>query len=668
MRTLEFRILGPLEVAVNGRQLSLGPRRRLLLAVLLTEVGRVIPVSRLVELMWGSPPPRSAEATLRTHVARMRRGLDSDGTNAALGTESGGYILNVGPDQVDALRFQQLVDEARRALQTDDPGKALALLDDALGLWRGPAWADIADGLVVVDDAARLESLRRSARGARAEALLMLGRHVETVTELESLLMVDPYDEDLRRLLAIALYRSRGVEAAARVCRNGIQLLVEQGLNSPQLQKLHGDVLRHAPYLMAERVAAIETSAHRPIPASRGLSADLGRRVPQEIPRDIGDFVGRERDLTRLESLLTEHHGPGPAIVVVDGAAGTGKSALVIRLAHQLHGRFPDGQLFVDLQGTDGDREPLRPVGALWRFVGALGGFADRRPVDPGEAGGLFRSLVAERKALIVIDDAADAAQIRPLLPGSTSSAVVVTSRRAMTTLEGTRHHHLGLLTDGEAVALLGRLAGARRVDAEPDQALRIARVCAGLMLAVRVAGARLAARPRWPLRTFADRLAVEAQRLDELQVEDMSVRACLAASLRGLRADPQATRVFRLLGLRRWPDLSVPLVAALADLRSSAAEAALERLADARLLESTAPGRYDMHDLVRLFAQEEVVRHLSEVERRAALQRAPIPTYRRQPRERPVERTTGAGTAGLKGRYWPNRHTTTPSTRSSGM
>jgi tetratricopeptide (TPR) repeat protein len=438
------------------------------------------------------------------------------------------------------------------------------------------------------------------------------------VAELSNLTGRYPLRESLWVRLLVALDRcGRQAEALERYEAVRVRLVEELGADpGPELQQLHADLLAGRP---AQPAGATGSMAPGPL-------------VPRQLPVDVDGFTGREQELAGLETLLGDGDDEGalePVVVsAVVGTAGVGKSALAIHAAHRLAGRFPDGQLYVNLQGATMGLPPLEPLEVLGRFLRALGVNAPAIPGGLQEAAALWRSQVAGRRLLVVLDDAADAAQVRPLLPAAPGCGVLVTSRRVLASLEGAHHLHLGVLAPDEAIHLLGRLAGQDRVAAEPEAAAEVARLCGQLPLALRIAGAKLAARPAWPLRTLVDRLAAAQARLDELELADLGVRASFQVSYQQLRAsgdptDRAAAEALGLLGLPDGPELGVAVAARLLDVGEQAAERVLERLADAHLLETPAPGRYRLHDLLRLYARELAAQRHPEPERAAALARA---------------------------------------------
>jgi DNA-binding SARP family transcriptional activator len=585
-------VLGPVRVEVAGTPVRLGPRLRTVLAVLALARGRSVSRARLVELAWGDPAPAAAETTLRSHVLHLRRLLEPDrparSASTLLVTDGAGYALRLGPGQLDAAEFEALVERGRRALAAGEPAAALAELDRALALWRGPALGELAGTSFGLAEAARLEELRRSARHGRLDAELALGGHQRVVAELTALVAEEPYQEDHRLRLVLALYRSHRPDQAAEVCRRGLELAGGRGVDSPALRDLQEAILRNDPAL------------------------DRPGDAPVQLPPDVADFTGRAAELADLTALLG-----GPAPVAVSGRPGVGKSALAVHAAHRLAGRFPGGVLYVDLRGgdPDGGRAPY-PV--LDGFLRALGVPAAEVPADLDTAAAAYRSRLTGRRVLVVLDNAAGAAQVRPLLPAGPRCAVLVTSRVPLADLDGATPLSLDLLTGPDALALLARLVGERRVRAEPTAAADLVRLCGGLPLALRIAGSRLRARPRWPLSALVARLADERGRLSELAVGDRAVRSSFADSYRALPA-AQAL-LYRSLALLPGPDAGAEVVAAATGLPPERAADGLERLVDAHLVESPAPGRYRLHDLLRLFARERGAAEDDPGWRRAAL------------------------------------------------
>jgi len=584
MVDLRVRLLGPVRLEVNGRAARLGAQLRLILAVLAMAGGRPVPRPRMVDLLWPDEPPAGAPATLRSHVAHLRRVLEPDRRAGqpprVLITDEHGYALRLRPGQLDTAEFERLLTDARRAHGGGDAAAAADRLAAALALWDGEALSDVAERPFAVREAARLRAMRTAARRLRAEVELGLGRHEQVVGELAELVAAQPRDEQLCGQLALALYRCRQPEAAAQACADGLRRRRADGLDSPALQALHTDILRRRPQLDWQ-------------PAPR----------PFQLPPDVAEFTGRADELAALANRLCRGAAASAAaasvVVAVDGTPGVGKSALVVHLAHRLAPRYPDGVLYVNLRGAEPQR--VDPADALGQFLRALG--APEAPAGLDAAAAAFRSAVGARRVLVVLDNAADAAQVRPLLPASPGCATLITSRRQLADLDGATPVPLDLLPTHEAVDLLARLAGRERADADPGSARAVVRYCGLLPLAVRIAAARLRARPAWSMASFAGRLADEHRRLGELAVGDLDVRSSFLLSYRGL--DAADARLFRLLGLLDGADVGIELAAAVAQRPVADTEAALERLVDAQLLETRAVGRYRFHDLLRLFARQ---------------------------------------------------------------
>jgi DNA-binding SARP family transcriptional activator/Tfp pilus assembly protein PilF len=616
---MRFRILGPLEVWDGRGWVGVPPgKQRALLAVLLLKANQLVAADGLIEQLWARQPPTGATNQLQVYVSRLRRRLD-DRPGLVLVTQSPGYRLVVGAGELDLQRFEELAATGRRAVQEGALETAAGSLGEALGLWRGRALADVSPGPLVDGEAARLEERRLLAEEDRIDVELRRGGHGGLVGQLQALVAQQPLRERLWGQLLVALYRSgRQAEALAAYQQLRGSLVAELGIEPcAELQRLQRQILTADP--------ALQPPPRQPLAAGA-----LATRVlaPRQLPADSAAFTGRSQELTRLGQLLAASQGGAVVICAIDGAGGIGKSALAIRAAHRLAPRFPDGQVYVNLQGATLGLAPLAPIQALGRLLRALGLEPAAIPGDVQEASGRFRSLAVERRLLVVLDNARDAAQVRWLLPASPTCAVLVTSRRVLATLDGACHLHLDVLPAAEAVELLDRLVGAERVAAEPDAAERLVQLCGRLPLAVRIAAARLAARPTWPLAALAGRLADAQQRLDELDAGELAVRACFQVSHQLLVASPDAVdqhaaRAFGLLGLPDTPDFGVAMAARLLDQPQDVAEAALECLVDAQLLQTPAAGRYRFHDLLRLYAREQAQAGEDEPARQAALERA---------------------------------------------
>jgi DNA-binding SARP family transcriptional activator/tetratricopeptide (TPR) repeat protein len=612
---MRFGILGPLELWRDGHLATLAPKQRVVLAALLLRANQVASAEWLIEQVWGERPPVTATKTLHTLVTRLRRVLPA----GSLVTRAPGYLLQVAPDDLDLHCFHRLSREAAAAADQGAHARAAERLHAALALWRGPALADVDSEALRRGDARGLEELRLATLEARIDADLRLGRHGELVAELTGLVTSHPLRERFHAGLMVALYRTgRQVEALAVYRELRGRLVEELGLEPGRaLQALQRQILARDPDL------------DLPVAPADGTPATVTPIVPRQLPPDPASFTGRGPELAEVEHRLTAaDHNATIVISAIDGVGGVGKSALAIHAAHRLAGRFPDGQLYVNLHGATAGLTPLAPLEVLGRFLRALGMDGGQVPTELDEAAARFRSEVAARRLLVVLDNARDAAQVAPLLPGTPGSAVLVTSRQTLAGLDGAPWVlHLDVLSPQEAVELLGRLAGPRRVAAEPEPAAEVARLCGYLPLALRIAGSRLAARPTWPVRALADRLANASARLDELELANLGIRASVGVSYQQLQHSPDPTdrnaaAALPLLGFLDGPDIGIAAAACLLDRSEAETVRVLERLVDAQLLETPTPGRYRMHDLLRLYARERGAEERSEAERTAALTR----------------------------------------------
>nr|WP_232376618.1 BTAD domain-containing putative transcriptional regulator [Amycolatopsis aidingensis] len=567
-----------------GRTLPLGgPKPRMLLATLLLQAGTPVSTDLLVEVLWPGRAPRSAAANIRTYVHSLRRRLAEGGDGGdRIESRSSGYLLTAEPGEIDLQRFEEQVAAARRALSEKDPRTALDLLAGADRLWRGEALEDLTHSHLWGSTLARIGELRLSASEQRLRIKTELGRHDEVVTELRGLLADHPLREQFWQQLVLALGAAGRDAEALHAYEQAEQTLFEELGTSP------GPRLREA----RERLRA----APEPEPAE----------TPEpvcQLPLDLPDFTGRARLSADLLRLIRERTDAGlPTVAVLTGAPGVGKSALAVRTAHALRPWFPDGQLHVDLAGTA--PFPRSPVDVLPELLHALGVRDANIPADLAERAALLRSRLSGRRMCIVLDDAASSAQVRPLLPGAGGCAVLVTSRLRLPDLEGAHPAEVDVLPESEASELLAGIVGGHRIAAEPEAAADILRFCDHLPLAIRVAGARLRHRSRWPLRTLADRLRDERGRLDELRVGDLAVRASVTLSYDLL--PERAARAFRLLGLLGSAPFPGWAVAALLD--QDLAEEELDLLVDAHLVELVGPDatgspRYRLHDLLRCYA-----------------------------------------------------------------
>jgi DNA-binding SARP family transcriptional activator/tetratricopeptide (TPR) repeat protein len=617
---VEFGILGPLEVIDGDQPVPIqSAKHRILLAALLLRVGELVTVNGLAEAMWGDGLPADPRRVVQTYVTRLRKVL---GGTELIQSRPDGYALAVGPGDVDVCRFELLMEQARDAAGAEDRHAEAKALRQALALWRGEPLADVPSELLHRDTVTRLTEQRLDALHRRIEADLALGRHAELVAELRVLTEQHLLREPFWVQLMTALYRCGRQADALEAYQQVRRLLADELGVDPgvELRGLHQAILTNDPALWPSRVGSI------PVPLPVWPDSWTAWAKPSQLPMDLADFVGRDDLVQQIQHLLADELRV--PIVALSGTPGVGKTALAVHAAHGLTERFPDGQLYVNLQGATAGLQPLQPLEVLGRFLRSLSMAPGAVPTNLEEASAAFRSWVAGRRLLVVLDNAANAAQVAPLLPASLGCGVLVTSRRDLISLDGAAHLRPDVLEADEAVELLGRLASPDRVAAEPEAAAEVARCCGYLPLALRIAGARLAARPSWPVVALAERLGDTRRRLDELEVAEAGVRASFAESWHQLDAsddpvDQAAARAFGLLGVPDGPEVGVPVAARLLDVLEETAERALERLVDAHLLENPAPGRYRLHDLLRLYARELATQHHGERGQAAALRRA---------------------------------------------
>ncbi|MEV8443913.1 BTAD domain-containing putative transcriptional regulator [Actinosynnema sp. NPDC051121] len=598
--SVEFELLGEVRARVGGVEVGLGhARQRCVLAALVVEPNRPHGLDVLVDRVWGDRPPRQARNTLYGYLYRLRRAF-ADVTGVVIDRTQAGYALRVDEGAVDLHRFR---DSVRRSHDEQDQ-VAVESVGEALGLWRGPALSGL-DGEWAEAVRRTLEQERRQAVLHRNDIALRLGRHADLVAELPSLAEQDPLDERLAGQLIVALHRSgRQADALNHYQTVRRRLAEELGADpGPQLQRLHQRVLAGEPVVREERAAATPT--------------------PHQLPAVPRLVVGRADQLSRIDKALTPAAGVSPTLAVV-GPAGTGKTTLALHWAHRAVDRFPDGQLHADLRGFDPAGPPASPSAVMRRFLGALGVLPASVPADVEEQAALYRSVVAGRRLLVVLDNARDTDQVLPLLPGSPTCTVLITSRHRLTGLAAARGVpmvELDVLSDAEARELLAGHLGARRMHEEPGAVAELLGWCAGLPLAVGIVGARAAAYPDFPLEALVEELH-EADGLDHAGATELStsLHAVFTASYRVL--PPPVAEAFALLGAAPGPDIPLSAAAALLDRPPPHTRRLLAHLETGHLLRQHTPGRYRMHDLVRVYAAERAhADHRAELE--PALRRA---------------------------------------------
>jgi DNA-binding SARP family transcriptional activator len=645
-----FGLLGPVQVTVGGRQVDVGAARaRCLLAVLLWEPGRVVAVDRLIECVWGDAAlPEKPRRAAQTYVSLLRRALAGiDGV--AIVRSAGGYLITVGEPRVDehcvdehrvdVHRFRALLARARTAERDERAG---ALFEQALGLWRGEAFGTL-DTPWINDKRAWLNQERQAAERDLTDCQLRQGRHATILAGLAMAAVEQPLDERLAGQLMLALFRAgRQADALAHYQRVSRQLAEELGADpGAALRHLHQRILTHDPTLAAPAPRPVADPAPDPAPHPAAVLVHP-RTVPRQLPAPPRLFTGRADETARLDTILAESAGSSGssglagsadlaeparalAIVAISGTGGVGKTWLAVHWAQEHIDRFPDGQLFVNLHGFDRTGEPLSSATALRGFLEALGVDPSMMPVGLDAQVGLYRSLLAEKRMLVVLDNARDGDQVVPLLPGCPSCTVVVTSRHRLADLvasHGACPLELDVLAEPEARQVLVRYLGRERVDAEPEAVADVQACCAGLPLALGIVAARALVRPQPSLTELAAELRDAAARLEALDTGSMTVnlRATLSCSYDALSSD--AAGGLGLLALAPGADISSSAAAALLGLPGARLRRVLSDLEQASLLQQHTAGRYRMHDLVRLYAAERAETDHPTDERDAALRR----------------------------------------------
>ncbi|MGP3964789.1 BTAD domain-containing putative transcriptional regulator [Nonomuraea sp. 3N208] len=611
---LEIKILGPWQVFAGGEPLRLAGQRRIgVLARLAVSAGQPVTAQQLLTDVWAESWAATADKQLHIVVSKLRELLAPHAGSEIIETVPGGYVLNLPRDNIDAHLFTRLVRQAHTARAQEGTAAADSLFRQALALWRGTALAEVTAPWAQIESA-RLEDERLAAFEDHVDLRLAAGGHHAAVADLVPHVEANPLRERPRAQLMLALYRAARPSEALEVYQETRRVAVaELGIEpGVELQRLHRAVLAGDPVLDLAT------------PAQGTVLGDP--TIPAELPPDAQAFTARTDEVAWLRDVLTRPAQGVPAVAAIDGPGGIGKSALAVHAAHAVADRFTGGVVYVNLHGATAGRTPLSSIEALRQLLRSLGLDGTAVPAEPDEAAARYRSLTAACNLLVILDNALDAAQVRPLIPAGGDCAVVITSRDFLGTLDNAHHLHLAGLADAEAATLLARIAGPARVQAEPGPADQIIRLCGGLPLAVRIVGARLASRPDWALADLAERLADATRRLDMLQYANLAVRAGLAVSHQHLREEPtgrDAARLLPLLGLLETPTHTPAATAALTGWPEHRAEAALDRLRDARLLESAGRRHYRLPDLIRLYAREQAGQEIPEPDRAAAVHRA---------------------------------------------
>ncbi len=620
---MEFGLLGPLQVGVGGSRVPVSAgKQRVVLAALLLRANQVVPSAELAGVVWEGRPPETARVTLQNYVKRLRQALGPAGYER-IATRPAGYVIEVGPGELDVARFGELQAAGRAAARAGAWDRSSALLGAALGLWRGVPLADVPSLVLVRAEVPRLAEMRLDGLEARIDADLHLGRHREVIAELQALAGAEPLRERLQELLMLALYRSGQQAAALAVYRQVRRHLVEEiGIEpGPGLRDLNQRILRSDRALLpAPPAPPAVNGAAVPRPSPAGDADGIAPALRPSLPASVPDFTGRSRELEALSAMPGQPGGP-VLITAIGGTAGVGKTALAVHWARRAAADFPDGQLYVNLRGF-GPADPLSPGEALRAFLDALQVPAARIPATLDGRQTLYRGLLDGKRVLILLDNARDPAQVRPLLPGTPTALVLITSRNELASLvvtDGAEQISLDVLTVTEAREMLAQRLGRSRVAAEPQAADELIRLCARLPLALAITSARAVAHPGFPLAALAAELRDARSRLDALSTgEDTTdVRAVLSWSYQNLHTP--AARMFRLLGLHPGPEITGPAAASLAGLDLPAARRLLRELTRCHLLAEPSPGRFAFHDLLRAYAAEQSAAVDSEADRRAA-------------------------------------------------
>jgi len=656
-------ILGPLLLRLNGSTIdALPPAQRVVLALLALADGSPVRMDALVEALWGDSPPASAVGMIHTYVSRLR-GLLAHGSSSRgeyLLRDAGGYRLDLSKDELDLCVFRGWLAVAEEFDGQGDIVSACQVYEQALALWRG----DPLENVEVIHGYPAIVALAAEYKRAVLDysvVAVKCGRHEPVLTKLRALIVKNPLDEVARARLMVAL-ASAGHQSEALQTYEDIRdrLDTELGVSpGPAIRDIHAKILREEIPLASNAISLTRYPSPAIITDFLGSAEDPSRLTevrttpeeaavvdvrssppfqpstprgpterPAQLPADVADFTGRGDQVRRLSDLLVATPRGDKGVVrvaLVAGYGGLGKTSLAIHVAHRIRGGFPDGQLYVDLLGSTAN--PIPPGEVLGRFMSDLGIRGREIPIDEAGRAARYRTALAGRRVLMVLDSARDAAQVRPLLPGDSSCVVLITSRSRMPDLASTKRVDIDVLEDDDAFALFSSSIGSDRAVAEPEATAEVLDACGGLPLAIRICAARLASRSGWTIRTMADRLRDEHRRLDELAVGDLAVRASFEVSFASLptptsRRSIDAAQAFRALGLWQGPTISTLAAAALFGAAEDEASDALETLIDANLLECISPDQYKFHDLIRVYASERATDDIPESDRQAAITR----------------------------------------------
>ncbi|MGK5742537.1 BTAD domain-containing putative transcriptional regulator [Micromonospora sp. URMC 103] len=604
---LRFEVLGPVRAWRGGAEVELGtPQQRAILAILLVRAGAVATPDQLISGVWGETAPRAAAGMIRSYISRLRRALGDGRPATVIRSIAGGYALQVPPGHLDLADFHHLISSAREARYRGDVDAEASDLRNALALWKGTPLSGVR-GEYADQERNRLLHIRLAAIEDLAAADLELGRHVEAAAGLAPVVIEQPLRERARELLMLALYRSGRQAEALGVYQETQRLLADEfGLDpGPELQEMQRRILRSDPSLAAP--AGPRPLDEAPVPRSP-VAEPVERLAP--LPPDLPEFTGRTDLLRRMTQALRPSDATVP-VLGLTGLAGIGKTTLAVHVGHMIAANFPDGQFFVDLNS------PAEPLPMLLRGVGVSN---DSMPDSPHESARLWRSRTAGRRLLLVLDDARDLEQVRPLLPLPGGAAVIITARRRLFGLSCAHWLTLDALPEDDSLALLERLVGVERVRSEPLHARDLVRLTAGLPQVVHAVGARLVSRPGWSLATALKRLSNRGRNLEVPHSDCRAIESPYESALRDL--SPQQARALRLLAVPDGPDFSLAAAAAALDVPVDEAESVLESLVDVHLLEPRAEDRYHYLSPVRGFARSRALLEDGQAECQAALAR----------------------------------------------
>jgi DNA-binding SARP family transcriptional activator len=625
-RDIGIRVLGPVQVRANGGWLSASPQQRLLLALLVLQAGHVIPVADLIDVLWPDAPPTSARASIQVMVSRLRQIL-AGVPDASVERCGDAYRLLIAPCSTDVEQFRLF---ARAARDAADAAEALSTFDQALALWRGPALADVPDSARIEAIRFSLAEERLSAMQDRIGALLTIGLASQAAEELTGLVAAHPLAERLAGLLMLALYRCGRQADALQVFRDlrerlSGELAIEPGRD---LQYLHQQIL--AGNIALSTAVSPSTGSGELLPGVHELTAarDDPQSIPRQLPAGVAHFVGRAADLRALDSLLTRLGSADGSVPIsaISGTAGVGKTALALHWAHQRAHDFPDGQLYVNLGAFGPSRVPVRAADAIGGFLDALGVPTARRPAGVEVLAALYRSVLADKQMLVILDNADDEEQVRPLLPGADRCLVLVTSRRRLAGLAASEGAHLitlDVLSQPEALDLLAKRLGTDVTAIAPEAVTQLATLCGRLPLALSVAAVRVAESPDLDLAALTARMQDVRNRLDLLDLGERAGNVRTVFSWSYTNLSRPAARMFRLFAVHPGPDIGLGAAASLLGCPVGQARRILAELTGAHMVTEHRLDRWLLHGLLRAYANERARSDEDRTESDAAMQRA---------------------------------------------